>query len=209
MLKNFRNKKGWQEKITGTGNQVHFATHTKLDGCLVEINGDNNSIQVDGSHFRDFKIIVHGNNHSIKIQARTAFNLNGTIWVDGNNNTLNIGQNCSVELANIALTEEKSSITIGDNCLFSYGIDIRNGDSHSIIDLKTGQRINPAQDILIGNKVWIGARVTVLKGSQIQDNSVVALGAIVTKKFSQGNVVIGGVPAKILRQGVDWTTERL
>lgn len=209
MLKSFRNKKDLVKKISGSGNLVHFAAHTKLDSCLVEINGDNNAVQIDGLHFSNLKIIVQGNNHNIKIEEGTAFNLSGTIWVDGEGNSLSIGRDCSIESANIALTENKSKISIGNNCLFSYGIDIRNGDSHSIIDLKTGQRINPVQDILIGNKVWIGARVTVLKGTQIQDNSVVALGAIVTKKFSQGNVVLGGVPAKILRQGVDWTTERL
>ncbi|MFN3943121.1 MAG: acyltransferase [Flavobacterium sp.] len=53
--------------------------------------------------------------------------------------------------------------------------------------------------IEIGNNVWIGAKVTFLDGSKIGNNSVVAAGAVVSGVFPD-NVVIGGVPAKILKE---------
>jgi maltose O-acetyltransferase len=53
--------------------------------------------------------------------------------------------------------------------------------------------------ITIGNNVWISANATICPGVTIGDNVVVGAGAVVTKSFPS-NVVIAGVPAKIIRQ---------
>lgn len=53
--------------------------------------------------------------------------------------------------------------------------------------------------IIIGKNCWIGAKVTVLDGAKIGDGCVVAAGAVVNGEFPD-NVVIGGVPAKILKE---------
>ena len=55
-----------------------------------------------------------------------------------------------------------------------------------------------SKGILIGNNVWIGAKVTFLDGSKIGNNCVIAAGAVVNGEFPD-NTVIGGVPAKILK----------
>lgn len=56
-----------------------------------------------------------------------------------------------------------------------------------------------SKGIIIGNNVWIGAKVTFLDGSKIGNNCVVAAGAVVNGEFPN-NVVIGGIPAKILKE---------
>ena len=53
--------------------------------------------------------------------------------------------------------------------------------------------------ITIGKNCWLGAKVTVLDGVEIGDNCVVAAGAVVTKSFPK-NLIIGGVPAKIIKE---------
>lgn len=53
--------------------------------------------------------------------------------------------------------------------------------------------------IKIGNNVWVGAKVTFLDGCVIGNNCVVAAGAVVKGVFPD-NVIIGGVPAKILKE---------
>lgn len=55
-----------------------------------------------------------------------------------------------------------------------------------------------SKGIKIGNNVWVGVKVTFLDGSQVGNNSVVAAGAVVNGVFPN-NVVIGGVPAKIIK----------
>lgn len=52
--------------------------------------------------------------------------------------------------------------------------------------------------IKIGNNCWIGAGAVFLDGSEIGDGCVVAANSVVTKKFPN-NVIIGGIPAKIIK----------
>lgn len=53
--------------------------------------------------------------------------------------------------------------------------------------------------IVIGDGCWIGASATVLAGVSIGAGSIVAAGAVVTRDVPP-NVVVGGVPAKVLRR---------
>ena len=55
------------------------------------------------------------------------------------------------------------------------------------------------KDVVIGEKCWIGMNSVVLPGVILGSGTIVAAGAVVTKSFPQGNVVLGGVPAKVLK----------
>jgi len=54
------------------------------------------------------------------------------------------------------------------------------------------------EKVVIKNNCWIGANVTILSGVTIEEGSVVAAGSVVTKSFPP-NVIIGGVPAKVIK----------
>jgi bifunctional N-acetylglucosamine-1-phosphate-uridyltransferase/glucosamine-1-phosphate-acetyltransferase GlmU-like protein len=53
-------------------------------------------------------------------------------------------------------------------------------------------------EIVIGDDVWVGARVTFLSGSRVGDHSIVAAGTVVRGSYPDYSV-IGGVPSKILK----------
>ena len=91
---------------------------------------------------------------------------------------------------------EGKKVHIGERCLFSDSITFRTGDSHSILD-NSGKRINKAKDITIGDRVWIGQQVTVLKGTPVGANSIVGTGSLLTGKMYDSNSIIAGVPAKV------------
>ena len=55
-----------------------------------------------------------------------------------------------------------------------------------------------AKSVKIGNKVWLGARVTICPGVTIGEGSIVAAGAVVTKDVPP-RTVVAGVPAKIIK----------
>ncbi len=91
------------------------------------------------------------------------------------------------------------SITIGDGVAIADGALIRDCDDHDI-QYDGYEKTAP---VVIGDHVWIGQRATILKGVTIGDNAVVAAGAVVTKDVP-ANAIVGGVPAKVIRENVTW-----
>lgn len=56
------------------------------------------------------------------------------------------------------------------------------------------------KDVIIGNKCWIGMNAIILPGVKLGDNIIVGAGSVVTKSFPDGNIVIAGNPAKIIKK---------
>lgn len=91
-----------------------------------------------------------------------------------------------------------SSISIGHNVAISENFTIWDNDAHTIIG--NGNSVAP---VVIGDKVWIGTNVTVLKGVTIGNGAVIAAGSLVNKDIPPYSLA-GGVPAKVLRQSIKW-----
>ena len=92
----------------------------------------------------------------------------------------------------------KQSIMIGDNVAIGDEVVIRDYDGHEI----SGNE-NSTLPIIIGNRVWIGERATILKGVTIGDGAVIACNAVVTKNVPS-NCIVAGVPARVIRENVRW-----
>ena len=92
------------------------------------------------------------------------------------------------------------SIKIGNNVAISQNVHIRDSDNHII----NGKTENVSKPIVIGNHVWIGLGATILKGVTIGDGAIIAAGAVVNKDVPAKSIV-GGVPAKIIKQNVEWS----
>lgn len=106
-----------------------------------------------------------------------------------------IGDNCNV-CCDLPINEAYL-IEIGKNTVLSYNIIFVTHDASygAIINKKY---IDLYGKIVIGNNCFIGAGSTLMYGITLGDNTIVAAGSVVTKSFKQGNVVIGGNPAKII-----------
>lgn len=91
--------------------------------------------------------------------------------------------------------QDQGGITIGDGSLIGHQAVLATLN-HDFSPAKRGDTI-PAP-IVIGKKVWLGARVTVLQGVTIGDNAIVAAGSVVTKDVPP-NTIVAGVPARIVR----------
>jgi maltose O-acetyltransferase len=89
-------------------------------------------------------------------------------------------------------------VKIGDNCLLAPHVCI-SAATHPIDPALRAQGAELTAPITIGDNVWIGANATICPGVTLGHNVVVGAGAVVTKDFPD-NVVIGGVPAKILKR---------
>lgn len=89
-------------------------------------------------------------------------------------------------------------ITIGENTLISWDCCIMDRDYHKLMSDK--EKTAPVH---IGNHVWIGARSMILKGVTIGDNAVIAAGSVVTKDVPP-NCIVGGNPARVIKENVYW-----
>ena len=98
----------------------------------------------------------------------------------------------------------EENISIVDDCIFGWNVTIMDGDGHAIFVCDNDELVNKKTSIVINQRCWIAANATILKGSYISDDSVVAAGAIVTKKVLESNVILAGNPAKIIKRNVYW-----
>ena len=173
----------------------------------IKNNGKNNCLILEkGCRIYDSQIQFFGKNNTVKIEHDCVLK-NVDIWIsDGG--IIEVGHNTHFSgKTHIACIEGKK-VHIGERCLFSDTITFRTGDSHSILD-SDGKRINKAKDIAIGNHVWIGQQVIVLKGSTVGADSIVGTGSLLTGKTYDSNSIIVGIPAKIVKQNVSWDPRTL
>ncbi len=119
------------------------------------------------------------------------------------NATLTLGENFSIT-GNSSIICQKE-ISFGDGCLLSWDIQILDSDFHKIYNSEMEQ-INMPKPIVIGNKCWIGSRCTILKGIHINNNTIVASGSLITRSFSEQNVIIGGNgnQSYIIKEDIHW-----
>lgn len=102
----------------------------------------------------------------------------------GSGSTLNEG----------ALLNARHRLEIGRNVHISAYAQLHTGG----LELKPGIRKHSSLPIIVGDGVWIASGAVITKGVRIGENSVVGANAVVTKDVPP-NVVVGGVPAKIIR----------
>lgn len=197
------------KKIKGSSNKLEYRK-VILNNVTFDIKGNNNNIVIrPGSILNNVTFFIRGNSHEITIGENCIFSRGGSIWFTHHNGSLKIGKNTSMENVHIAVTEPKSQVVIGEDCMFAYDIDIRTGDSHSIVDEKSGKRINYAKDISIDNHVWLASHCRILKGVRIGKNSIVGTNTVVTKSFNEPGVILAGSPAKIVKRNISWDRKNI
>ena len=91
-------------------------------------------------------------------------------------------------------------VTIGSHVNLAQGITVT-ALNHNFSDpsLRIDEQGVSTKAVVIGDDVWIGANAVILPGVTIGSHVVVAAGAVVTKDVP-ANTLVGGVPAKIIKQ---------
>lgn len=193
-------------EIRGNNNRMVIGAGSHLQNTTIRIQGDDNVVIVGSGCTVLCNSTVNGHRHRISVGDSCVLQ-SGAFWFEDNDCKIEIGSRTTIIGADFSITEDSSCISVGSDCLFAYGIDLRTGDSHAIFDLATGKRINHAQNIVIGKHVWIGAFVKMLKGVTVGDHSVVGIGSVVTRDVP-AHCIVAGSPAKIVRENIVWTYQR-
>lgn len=189
-----------------------------------------NRIEVaPGAHCHGpFEVIFRGSNNVLRIGARpnlrrlkAVFDCdNGTFVVGrgggslslnvrvGQDSTIKIGRDTtSTDVVGMSATEG-TKIVIGRDVMFASQVQVRADDGHPIFDVRSGKRVNVSRNIRIGDHVWLGWGASILGGTTIGAGSVVGIGSVVKKKLPN-NVVIAGVPGRVVRKDVAWERPHL
>lgn len=191
--------------------------HADLHRLKIRISGQNNTVRIGklkpGKAIVEIRVHGEGNevtlgdnisvSQSLRIYAGAAHPNMGPVQ----GVKIEIGTGCSCENVLMITYNSHAEIKIGQNCMFSFGINIYHTDGHPILDAQSRQVINRVRNLSIGNHVWVGANTTILKNVIIGNESIIGWGSVVSGKFPKDNCIIAGNPAQVVREGVTWQAD--
>ena len=132
-----------------------------------------------------------GDNATIRINGRFTMHSHSSIMVL-KDALLEIGNNTYLNGGNIECSHH---IHLGDDCAIADGVRIMVNSWHAIEEGK--------KEFFIGNKVWLATGAMILPGITIGDGAIVAAGAVVAKDVP-ARCMVAGVPAKVVKENIDW-----
>lgn len=113
--------------------------------------------------------------------------------------SLQVGNN--VNINSYSRVVALNRITIGNNVIIAKFVSILDHD-HAY-ELNAEKKLHfdgyEVKSITIGNNVWIGDKVTILKGVKIGDNVIVAANSVVSRSVPP-NSIVAGIPAKVIKE---------
>lgn len=155
---------------------------------------------------KNCNFIFYGTKNKITIHNGAQLN-NVTFWIEDSENEIIIGEKSTFH-GNCQLAAcEGTTISVGNDCMFSHDVYVRTTDSHSII--KENKRINNAKNIKIGDHVWIGMQCLILKGANIPKGCIIGARSIISSSEMEANCIYAGSPAKIVNNDISWKRERI
>lgn len=140
---------------------------------------------------KNCKVIFNGKAHFAKGVSLRADNDGSIIF--GSNFSSNQNFFCA----------SNTTISFGHNVVLGWNVHVRDGDGHDILNAENDV-INNDRPISVGNDVWLGSYASILKGVVIGNNCVIGFRSVVTRPFSENNVIIAGIPAVIVKRNIDW-----
>lgn len=188
-------------RFKGTkGNQIVTGSSV-LKKSGIRFFGKDNTVRLQKADLYNTTVFLRGKGHALIVDENAKI-YNTHIKIIGNNNTVHIGAGTSFGGGEIICGGNGISITVGKNCVFAEGVDIWSTDTHSIT--QDGQLVNVPKSIRIGDHVWAGKDVAILKGVTIGDGAVIGMRSIVTHNLGERTLNLGS-PAKAIRENIDWS----
>lgn len=203
LMKKAKRKSGNEIIFIGTDGKKRHAFF--IEGTEIKFHGRNSKIEIAESVIFTNTVIDIKDNSFLKIGENGKIK---NIHIDCRDNVfLQIGEGLTWAGGQLYM-QSGANVTIGNDCMFSYNVELWTDDAHTVYDVSTGKVVNKAKRVLtIGNHVWLGRAVSVLKDVEIADNVIVGACSLVNKSIEESNVVVAGLPARVVKHGVSWRRE--
>lgn len=173
----------------------------------IKISGENNQLILEeGARINQSNVMLKGKDNKVIIKAGCDLN-NLTIVMENKGGLIEIGEGTTCGKTMI-VSLEPYDIKIGKNCMISYEVEIRNTDSHKIIDINTNKWLNKGKEVFIGDNVWIGTRTMILKGTKIENGCIVGAGSILSKEYNENSLIVGN-PGRIIKEKISWSRDEV
>lgn len=145
---------------------------------------------------RGFRLLM-AKGSTVSIGRRCSIDRFATLEVAG---SLVIGADTTIGHHVTIATRE--NVSIGPNCLIAELVSIRDHD-HGTDDRESAIRAQPETiaPVIIEENVWLGSKVTILKGVTIGCDTIVGANSVVTRSLPP-RIVAAGVPARVIRQRI-------
>ena len=184
------------------GNELTFQD-SWITNTSIAFQGTGNSIIAHDCQLFNSSILLRGSGHRLVLEPGVLL-FNVRIKIIGTNNVVHIGTCTHLGGGSIVHGGNALTISIGSNCYLAEGLDIWSTDTHSIFEKGVeGTCTNPPQSIRIGDHVWVGKDVSILKGVTVGDDAIIGMKSLVTKDIQEGTVNVG-IPCHQIRTGVTW-----
>lgn len=140
--------------------------------------------------FRSMKNKIFGENHKVPwpVHPRTLVSNSSNIFFDVNDLHIFQTPGCYWQA-------QKARIYIGKGCYIAPNVGLIT-TNHDVYDIS---KHTEGKDIVLKEKCWVGMNSVILPGVVLGENTIVAAGAVVTRSFPEGRCIIGGVPAKKIK----------
>jgi len=159
---------------------LEISKSAKLVGCTLKVKGKNNKLFI-------------GENTVLR---------NSFLEIIGDNSKIYIQNNCMIGDNSYLSAKEGAVLTINKGCKLARNIKIMTSDGHPIY--QNNVRMNPAKNITLQSSIWVADNVTILKGVEIGEGSVVGINSTLTKSIPSNSIAAGN-PAVIVKKDIEWT----
>ena len=184
------------QKPRSSSIRVLNASNIKLDPFATIEMSEHASFEINRQDYiktHERSTLYLGENAHLKLNGRFTMHWHSSIIIH-DDALLEIGNNTYL---NGGFIDCSHHISIGDDCAMADGVRIMDESFHSV-DSQIG-----GGEIKIGHNVWIATGAMILPGVKIGDGAIVAAGAVVAKDVPPRSMV-AGVPAKVVKENVEW-----
>lgn len=196
---------------------IHFPIFV-ASNIKIKSLGDRNALKLNCYHHGSINLGISHGPYNINIGVKGCWDISrgACIYFEG---TCSLAAGIKMDIGSGAKVFVGDGVSMNTACLVvarkqvRFGKDMMAGwncsfmdTDHHIIFTEYEEVCNYPCEIVIGDHVWIGANSTILKGSNIGDNSIIALGTVISADYGEReNVIIAGNPGRIVKESRNWS----
>ena len=199
-------------ELTGSSTNAIFVEDQKkgFGRVVIHAQGENNIFFFGGKNRQNnghvIIRIVGSNVKVIMPDFSFPFNFHD-IFLRSSRQTLFVGKHVTSVGTRIEMEGAGRQIVIGDDCMFSSDVNIRNYDMHTVFNIDDGSIVNSVpHNVLIQKHVWLGYRSVISGAELVETGSVVGACSFVNRNVPAFSAV-GGVAAKVIKTRVSWSRD--